>query len=91
MKYTTRYLYVLALCVALIFLAACDQLEDFQPSILSFSANPSSIEAGESSTLSWSILGGPEDLAVILTPGDVELSKNRQLHRYTNSKQPNTP
>ena len=67
---------LLALCLALIFLAACDQLEGLAPQILTFTANPTTIDVGQESTLSWSILGGAEDLEVILTPGDVALGKS---------------
>ena len=75
----TKYLPILALSLTLIILAACDQLEGLSPTILSFSANPSTISEGESATLSWNVIGGVEDLDVTLTPGDVELSKTGSL------------
>ena len=56
-------------------LVACDQLEGVEPTIVSFKAQPSSIVLSETSTLSWTVLGGPEDLFVKLSPGDLELAK----------------
>ena len=77
MNATKSKLLSISICLSLVLLAACSELDGLglDPYIISFSANPSSIEAGESSTLSWSILGGPEDLAVTLTPGNIELDK----------------
>ena len=62
----------------LIFLVACDGLQDIglDATIVTFTANPSTLKAGEGATLAWTILGGAEDLEVTLTPGDVELSSN---------------
>ena len=66
------------LAVLTILLAACDDLSDIGvgPQILSFTANPSIIEAGKSSALKWNIIGGADDIAVTLTPGDVELERS---------------
>ena len=77
MNATKSKLLSISICLSLVLLAACSELDGLglDPYIISFSASPSSIEAGESSTLSWSILGGPEDLAVTLTPGNIELDK----------------
>ena len=62
-----------ALCLALSLLVACDQLN--QPFIITFEATPSSIAAGDTSTLSWNVIGGSDTVTVTLTPGDVPLEK----------------
>ena len=56
-----------------LFLMACDSVE-LEPAILTFEAEPASIEAGETSTLSWTIVGVSDAEGVTLTPGDVTLS-----------------
>ena len=63
------------LSLSLILLAACDGLQGIglEPQIITFGASPDVLEAGESSTLSWNVVGGAEDLAVTLTPGDIDL------------------
>ena len=68
---------ILGIILALL-IAACEQLDGLglDPQILSFTATPSgSVEAGDDVTLNWNIVGGAEDLAVTLTPGDVDLEK----------------
>ena len=63
------------LSALLILLAACDGLQGIglEPQILNFTANPSTIKAGEGATLGWNVVGGAADTKVTLTPGDVDL------------------
>lgn len=75
MQYLRNLILVAALMVGLV---ACD-IEGLSPQILNFTANPSTVDAGETSTLSWVIFGGPDDLEVTLTPGDISLSKTGSL------------
>ena len=63
------------LSISLILLAACDSLQGIglEPQIITFTATPDAIEAGENSTLAWNVIGGAEDLTITLSPGDTEL------------------
>ena len=80
-KLHIKRLTVLSLCLVLSLLAACDQgdlggFSGLQANIISFTADPVSIRAGESTTLRWIVLGGDEDLSITLTPGNVDLSRS---------------
>ena len=80
-KLHIKRLTVLSLCLVLSLLAACDQGDlgvfgGLQANIISFTADPVSIQAGESTTLRWIVLGGDEDLSITLTPGNVDLSRS---------------
>jgi hypothetical protein len=64
------YLKIFIIILLSIFLSSCDGITTTEPNILSFTANPPNIKAGESSTLSWSVTGA-DSIKISPTVGDV--------------------